>query len=282
MAWAGEHWFGSSHYLKIDGRPVVLNFGPIHVKRPGPWREAFEGLSPPPWFLTLPHLWQQAGAGGHFAWLPLQPSRRRPTPAEVRGWLGDYVAYARKGTVMAMAPAFPGFHDIYEEAGQGKSYGFIGGRDGDTLRETLKIALEGPTPVVQLVTWNDYGEGTVIEPTHEQGYRHLEIIVSGRQGELNGRFPFRPGDLRLPAELLRLRRQHRGDRVIRDRLDEAARRLIQGEVSAARKILAGLAEDGRVNLQPEALSCPGDSGAGRHRPRGGGQSWGCHPSRRRR
>ena len=31
-------------------------------------------------------------------------------------------------------------------------------------------------PSVQISTWNDYGEGTIIEPTKEFKYQYLEIL----------------------------------------------------------------------------------------------------------
>jgi hypothetical protein len=249
MAWASTHWFASPHYLRIDNRPVVLNFGPITVLEPAPWRKAFENLAPRPCFLTLPHLWRKVEADGHFAWLPLHVRGHRPTPAQVRDWLRDYHALAAKRPTMTLSSAFPGFHDIYEEAGQRKSYGFIDDRNGDTLRDTLRTAMEGPTRVVQLITWNDYGEGTVIEPTHEHGYRHLEIILAARRREAGDAFPFRPADLRLPAELLGRRRQHASDAAGTAQLDAVADALIRGDVNEARKRLARLAGVDHCALQ---------------------------------
>jgi hypothetical protein len=50
--------------------------------------------------------------------------------------------------------------------------------------------------MIQIATWNDYGEGTVIEPSWKNGYKHLE--------ELQRRFgsEYSPVDLRLPERLL--------------------------------------------------------------------------------
>ena len=65
-----------------------------------------------------------------------------------------------------MVSATPGFHDRYP-----KGFDLLPHRDGKTLRESLEVCMEGPWDLVQLVTWNDYGEGTILEPTHEFGYR---------------------------------------------------------------------------------------------------------------
>ena len=46
----------------------------------------------------------------------------------------------------------------------------------DTLRESLDRALANKSALVQIVTWNDFGEGTTIEPTKEYGFRDLNLI----------------------------------------------------------------------------------------------------------
>ena len=58
--------------------------------------------------------------------------------------------------------------------------------------------------IIQIVTWNDYGEGTIIEPTIERGYKELEY-VQDRVREYNSNFPFTKLDLRWPLEFYKLR-----------------------------------------------------------------------------
>src|SRR2546422_475823 len=72
--------------------------------------------------------------------------------------------------------AYPGFNDVYDQHLRSLEY-----RDGKTLQETLEVGMEGPWPLIQLVTWNDFGEGTMIEPTHEFGYTFLEIVQQARR-----------------------------------------------------------------------------------------------------
>jgi len=55
-------------------------------------------------------------------------------------------------------------------------WGYLGDRDGETLRETFNRALTNNSALVQIVTWNDFGEGTTIEPTKEYGFRDLCLI----------------------------------------------------------------------------------------------------------
>jgi hypothetical protein len=48
--------------------------------------------------------------------------------------------------------------------------------NGQTLQETLEMARNSKIEYLQLVTWNDFGEGTMIEPTLEFQYTFLEKI----------------------------------------------------------------------------------------------------------
>jgi hypothetical protein len=107
-------------------------------------------------------------------------------------------------------------------------------RGGKTLQETLEVAMAGPWSLIQLVTWNDYGEGTMIEPTHEFGYTFLEIVQRERRKELGEAFAFTAEDLRLPARLFALRKKRS---VPTPELDRISQLLNTGACSEALKLL---------------------------------------------
>ena len=69
--------------------------------------------------------------------------------------------------------AFPGFNDFYQQAGISKQWRQIPEQAGGTFRETLRQALATESPVVQIATWNDWGEGTMIEPSVELSLIHI-------------------------------------------------------------------------------------------------------------
>ena len=75
-----------------------------------------------------------------------------------------------------IAAVFPKFHDIYREAGLHDSYGYLDDQNGQTFEQTLNRAWHGKARIIQIATWNDFGEGTIIEPTQEFGYRYLESL----------------------------------------------------------------------------------------------------------
>ena len=83
-----------------------------------------------------------------------------------------------------VAGATPGFHDYWVEGGGNDiSYGSIAHHNGKTLQFTLEKALEASPQMIQVITWNDYIEGTMIEPTVEFGNTFLEIIQEFKRDE---------------------------------------------------------------------------------------------------
>jgi acetyl esterase/lipase len=86
--------------------------------------------------------------------------------------------------------------------------------------------------MIQIATWNDYGEGTVIEPSWKNGYRYLE--------ELQRRFgkEYSAVDLRLPERLFHLRRRGIDVTAISDAL-------FAGQCEKAVELLEALNVDSR-------------------------------------
>lgn len=217
LRWVEQHAFAEPHHLRHEGRPVLFVFGPQHPR----WRVA---LGSRPIVLGLPHLFRERGLDGGFAWPPVDGGRAVSRAT----WMAFLdTLYADERTLAAAA--FPGFDDIYAQAGVHDSYGSIDAEEGRTLAVSLAQALASGTPFVQIVTWNDFGEGTMIEPTMAGGYRSLEALP--RCGP--------PAHLRLPVLLYELRKRG-GDPP---RLNEAAARMFSDDCAAAADILAGVQRD---------------------------------------
>lgn len=229
IAWLAKHWFAKPEYVKVDGRPLLLNFGPIHVTEPGPWAAAFEGLEQRPKFFALHHLWRKVGADGGFTWIHWEPWKGEADDAKVRTGLERSLTLPSSDPKQVIASAVTGYHDIYKQPNPRLDH-----RGGKTLRQSLDVALASPVEIVQLVTWNDYGEGTMIEPTHEFGYTFLEIVQEASRRQKGNGLPFTAADLRLPEKLYRARKTQS---LSREQLDEAAAALARGDCRSARKIL---------------------------------------------
>ena len=230
-----DHWFGDPAYVALDGKPLLMVFGPDFLQ-PAQWEAIFARLAAKPAFLTLDE--PKGPALGSFAWPPMWASKDGVlAPAALDAYLDRFERQAGP----KVPCAFPGFRDIYAEAKVRPSYGFLDARDGATFRHTLDRALATRAPVVQVATWNDYGEGTVVEPTVEHGTRPLAMVQEARR-RLDPRFPFAAGDLALPGEILKRRRVVNSyppaDERHRRAVDAIVRALDAGDPARARELLA--------------------------------------------
>lgn len=115
-----------------------------------------------------------------------------------------------------MGVAYPGFHDYYAEGGAGESYFYIPEHHGRTLDKTLQLAdqYKNDLDFLQLATFNDYGEGTVFEPTLENGFAYLVKIQKYTRSNYN------ESDLRNAYRLFLLRKRYRNNAAALRELDQ--------------------------------------------------------------
>ncbi len=243
MEWLGRNWFGDASYLTVDGRPVLLVFGPQYFAKEQ-WQEMMADLPARPLLYVLPHQARAIGADGTFGWPPADTGKEVP-PAAWRRYLRNLYARGREGE-RVIAAVFPGFHDVYQQAGVRPTHGYIDRRSGATFEDTLDLAWRSGSRLVQVVTWNDFGEDTQVEPTTSEGFRSLEVIQRRVRRESSPPLPFGPVDLRLPVVLYELRKQCAGDPEAKAALDQASALLFESKCEAARAVLekvrAGLRE----------------------------------------
>jgi hypothetical protein len=181
---------------------------------------------------------------GAFDWPPMWMSQAPGTGGVLSGaGLKNYLAeFERKaaGWPAFISSAFSRFHDIYQRAGVRNYWGYLGDRQGETFRETLSRAMTNSAPIVQIVTWNDFGEGTMVEPTREYGFRDLGILQDLRRQYLQRDFSFRTNDLALALELYKLRRKQDSSPARTGQLDQVFTNLVSGRISAASEELRKL------------------------------------------
>ena len=230
LDWLGTHWFADPAYLTLDGRPVLLSFGNAGLTDEE-WSAVLADRPDPPLYLSEHR--RRPAAAGAFDW---------PVPKDWRATLARFDA-ASEAWPVAIPVAFPRFHDIYAEAGVHESYGTIPDDDGRTYARTLRHALTRGDPLVQVATWNDWGEGTIIEPSVEFGYRDLETTQRLRRELIDPDFAPGPDELRLVHRLYLLRRES----ADRPGLDEIAGHLAAGRFVKARAPLDRL--EGPGDLQ---------------------------------
>ena len=197
FAFMEKNWFHDDAYLKYEGRPVVYTFGPQYFFYKEQWDELFAQCSARPYFITLEGH-SEGFADGSYNWFNMNGKKTIP---QVVSQLNNFYQRQNEKPFLT-ATVYSGFHDIYAESG-GKSYGYLNDYEGRTFNLTLDAALKSYPDVIQVATWNDYGEGTIIEPTVQNGYRELEALQK-MQKKFDSDFPYSELDLRAPLALYKL------------------------------------------------------------------------------
>jgi hypothetical protein len=231
MSWANKSMFESPGYLKIDKRPILLSFGNPYYKD-SQWNQIFSVLPRKPLYFTEAGLLAQTAALGAFDWP--HPSGGTASALQQQS---DFYANAKRWP-MFIAAAYPRFNDIYKDAGVGASYGSIEDRNGTTFRDTLATALKSNAVIVQLVTWNDWCEGTQIEPSLEFGYRDLQTVQNLRKKYIEPRFDADAENLILPVKWYRLRKMYRNNPKVEADLNSVFSLVIHGKTEKARTLVA--------------------------------------------
>jgi hypothetical protein len=83
-----------------------------------------------------------------------------------------------------------------------------------------------------MVTWNDFGEGTAIEPTREYGFRDLHLIQDLRCGKPAAE-PTRTNDLSSAFRFYNLRRSSATNAALASALDQVFTNFVSGREESA-------------------------------------------------
>jgi hypothetical protein len=260
MLYVQTNYFTIPGYLRLNNIPLLLNFGPQYFTSSSQWSSIFSVLiaTNQPAFFTEDNRLSPV-ARGAFDWPPMGMSQTNNgivTDAMMQNYL---TIFEEKGSVWPayVSTAFPRFHDIYSQAGVGSSYGYLDDQSGNTLRETLARAMTNASAVVQIATWNDFGEGTIIEPTVSAvagcalidtnipttvyGYTDLGIIQDSRRQYLNAGFPYHTNDLALPLQLFSLRELFgNSSPIVTAELNRVFSNIVSGNLSVAKLQLSGV------------------------------------------
>jgi hypothetical protein len=217
-------YFSKSNYITVNGAPLLLVFGPQTFQMPSDWSAIFSVLSTTPTFLTLWYQSNQAGgsAQGEFSWLY----------KDFMTGLTNF--YDNRPMNVKFGVAYPGFNTFYAAGGWGAGPGWSLPYNGTgTFSGTLQLALSSGDGFVQIATWNDYGEGTMVEPTREYNYGFLTTL----QQALG--VGYSQTELQLIDTLFHQRKQFAGNASVQKQLDQAAADLANCQVMDATNVLNG-------------------------------------------
>lgn len=229
VAYLDANYYSNAQYIRIQNRPLTLLFGPITIMGQSNWLEILNASQENEIFMPL---WYNQNTGsaaaGQFAWVY----------RDAAGGLTNFYN-ARSTEDIVGGAAYPGFKDYYEEGGwTSSSINWEIPVGTATMEETLDLAASHAAKLdfLQLVTWNDFGEGTMIEPTQEFGFTFLEQIQA-----FTG-VSYGEAELELIYELYTKRKDTDliGDKEAQKILDQAFYNLVALKVEEARELLDAL------------------------------------------
>lgn len=177
-------------YLKRKGAPFIAQFNGWGTGRQGPnyltsseWRQILPSLHPRPVYCrqNLQDEYHPPIDAAYLWWAPEEDQKAFIARAQ------DLVGKGKLEFYMTMA--CPGFDDsgVY---GWGKGIRKTPRENLKVFEKTFKDGLNGSPELVQLVTWNDFNEGSNLEPTMQDGFRYLEALATWIETHLQ-----RPADL---------------------------------------------------------------------------------------
>jgi hypothetical protein len=246
MTYAKNNYFNKSNFIRTGAGndPLVGVFGPITYQTPAQWTDILSYAGEDVEFLPL---WYESGdagsnADGEYAWVY----------SDAITGIRNFYQNRAPGLKTAMGIAYPGFHDYYVEGGAGSSYFYIPENNGATLNDALSAydQFKGNLDFLQLATFNDFGEGTIFEPTLENGFKYLVRIQ-----QYTG-VPYTETDLRNVHRLFTLRKKYLNDATKQSQLNTAFDHFVALRLSDAVAVMNSV-DGGTPPPPPTAKPIPG-------------------------
>jgi hypothetical protein len=160
LQYVEQKYFVSSAYLTLDGQPVVTNFG-VDSADSIDWAAASAALSTPPRFLFRDDAgFTHAMSDGSYSWV--MPWATDFGLSYLANFYNTGLSFPNEET---MGATYKGFNDALASWGSNR---FMDQQCGQTWLQTFAAvdnlySAGRQLPYLQLVTWNDYEEGTEIE-----------------------------------------------------------------------------------------------------------------------
>jgi hypothetical protein len=245
-----DHYFNQPNYITYgaSNSPLMFNFGPQKLTQASEWSQVFSTAGVDPEFLTLNY---NNGAGatadGQFAWPYQDNNTSDHIINHLKPFYSTQAASLKAAGKIAAGVAYPGFHDFYSAGGWGSDYSTIPEIDPNnqqsTLQETLDLynTYQSNLSMLQLATFNDYGEGTQFEPTVQDGFTDLN-----RLQQFTG-VSYGTAELQLIYQLYLARKKYAGKTAIQSMLDQVSADLDGLDVTGARALLSQASPAGDFN-----------------------------------
>ena len=247
MIYVRDNYFSKPNYIRfgVATDPLVGIFGPDKITGAANWTTILSGIEDIE-FLPLEYKGADVGTSnsdGEYAW-PYQS----PNSSDHATQLENFYKFRAPGLKTAMGVLYSGFNDFYAQGEiGGTSYFNIPYNGTGTLSQTMTLAdtYTSRLDMLQIATWNDYGEGTMIEPTQEFGYTFLV-----RLQQYTG-VSYTEDDLKQVTRYYKLRKQYPNDAAIKTKLNQVYKYFAALQISDAVALMCTIDNAGSCTNAPQ-------------------------------
>ncbi len=187
-----HEYFSSNQYLRVDGHPVVSEFGMEGVGN-ADWERIQKAHPEIYWIHIHAAGLNRPESRGAFVWVEAATKAiYGDRPADTKGLERFYNVAAVQKDKIAVGGVWKGFDDSKAPWAAASPH-YLPQECGRTWLNTFKVlndhySAHNPLPFVQLVTWNDYEEGTALESGIASCVT-LKTAVNGRSVAVSVTYP---------------------------------------------------------------------------------------------
>ncbi|WP_157730254.1 glycoside hydrolase family 71/99-like protein [Tenacibaculum jejuense] len=224
-----RNYFKKRNYIKVQGKKMLMIFGPNYITESSDWQEILKPVVKQSKVLTLWNAREVIGndiCSGEYAWIDKDHMQT------LRGYY-DFEASFRDEVVGGVA--YPRFNDFYKEGGWRSTEAYeweLEDNGLQTFEESFLESRSQKTDFIQIATWNDFGEGTMIEPTEEFGFAHLEKLQEYTAVK------YRKEDLRIPYYIYKFKKQFPEERAVQFLCKRAEHYAMRGRIRRSKFLLS--------------------------------------------
>ncbi len=237
LQWMVETFLNQPFYGKVRGVKPVLVFRKINDKLfdKQEWRQLSSVVKDAGGALIFGegdhHNFGPAVSGGKYFWVGgFTPGSNSSTLDYCREVYQRFLDNCRDDSALIFGSATPGFDDT-PVWGWGNSPRVAPRYEGKRYEMTWEQAIAADVDAMQIVTWNDWNEGSQIEPDDENGYKYLEMTKTlvARYKGIADNIP----DKVLQTPLMIYKHRKQGNPQEQARLDEIVKLLLTGQYNQA-------------------------------------------------
>ncbi|WP_299157220.1 glycoside hydrolase family 71/99-like protein [uncultured Tenacibaculum sp.] len=224
-----QKYLSKDCYIQIESNPLLMIFGPSYIDNATDWSTILNSISTNVNLLALwnaTNLLGSTNTSGEYAWI----DKNHLTTLS-----GYYLNNVDFNKDIVGGVAYPRFDDFYIEGGwklPEEEDWSLDGRGIDVFKESFDESLRHSVDFIQIATWNDFGEGTQIEPTKEHRFLHLEELQEYTKTS------YEKEDLRIPYYIYKLRKKHSNNFIVKFLMDVAHWYAMNNRIAKAKRLVS--------------------------------------------